>query len=621
MLSEEKRRPLVRLDPGEIIYEVIRLMLSSDEPLKAIEASKCKLDRLSSIEFVIGCETNMNHADANVRLLAAFLALEAIGDHSKATETIGKFLLSNHINDIFNAMVYLSRLNSVPGDLNTRLDRLFESGDWPIRVYAAACLRDHRPDTLPVLTAALRGDDPVLAMTAACALGRLRIRSEEVAGAMADVLAKAEPDFAMFIVYQLALMGPAAAVAVPALIKLAAEPSTAGELRRAVIRTLGTVGGAPSAREKVIPALTRTTRSKDWAAACIAAVALKEAGEVSLKAVHNLIGLLGSDDPAARSAVALSLGEFGAMAAEAVPCLIDRAKVEQDRDVMWSFVSALVSIGVPAVPALIDWLAEADLRESPVAISALSRIGFGGAELVASALLTHTDTRVRGFAAAVFLKMGPAAAPAVPFILRLLETGDEEDRFNAVATLGSIGPEARDGVPALIRILGGENRLLGEYAAKALVQIGSEAIPDLEQAFADADVVSRDRIQKLLEHFGRRGGPRSSSPDFSWVGDDALLELFVHVGRILEKGPLGGRRIAKHLSVLKAQGRTRFEIPAAPHHIAKWLRRLEDKLSKREDTSVRLTTQEASSRRAGKLSKYGEELLPKIALYLESLYY
>jgi hypothetical protein len=47
-------------------------------------------------------------------------------------------------------------------------------------------------------------------------------------------------------------------------------------------------------------------------------------------------------------------------------------------------------------------------------------------------------------------------------------------------SLSAIGPEARDAVPALAQALLRENPYLNEWAAKALVEIGPEAVPALE---------------------------------------------------------------------------------------------------------------------------------------------
>ena len=50
-------------------------------------------------------------------------------------------------------------------------------------------------------------------------------------------------------------------------------------------------------------------------------------------------------------------------------------------------------------------------------------------------------------------RMGSAAEPAVPDLVRLLDDADPEVRKAAARTLGRIGPTAEAAVPALMRAL------------------------------------------------------------------------------------------------------------------------------------------------------------------------
>ena len=114
---------------------------------------------------------------------------------------------------------------------------------------------------------------------------------------------------------------------------------------------------------------------------------------------------------------------------------------------------ALIRVGAPAVPAVVELLATSDPRLRSLALSTLWGMG-AKAESAVPALvetLADPDPEMRNGAAMALDNMGPAAAGAVPALIKALGDGDSRVRQTAVKALGNIGPAARDAVPVITR--------------------------------------------------------------------------------------------------------------------------------------------------------------------------
>jgi hypothetical protein len=123
----------------------------------------------------------------------------------------------------------------------------------------------------------------------------------------------------------------------------------------------------------------------------------------------------------------------------------------------WNAASALVKIGVAAVPALIDALKDQDAEVRTKAAYALGEIGLG-----------HR-----------------CGAAGVPALINALKDQDAEVRGCAAEALGTIGEESKAAVPALIDALKdrekgwanwrGSSKTVSPMAAGALSKIDPEA--------------------------------------------------------------------------------------------------------------------------------------------------
>ena len=136
-----------------------------------------------------------------------------------------------------------------------------------------------------------------------------------------------------------------------------------------------------------------------------------------------------------------------------IPALV-RDLQSPDRTVSGRANLALISIGEPVVPPLVE-------------------------------LLGDPDPRLRRVAANTLWGMGPKARAAVPALATALEDDELQLRVMAAMALEGIGPDARPAVPALVRALQNRDTELRQRAAKALGAIGSaaaDAVPALSDA-------------------------------------------------------------------------------------------------------------------------------------------
>lgn len=124
-----------------------------------------------------------------------------------------------------------------------------------------------------------------------------------------------------------------------------------------------------------------------------------------------------------------------------------------DKDKSGQANLALIRVGAPAVPAILELLATTDPRLRSLALSTLWGMGAkaeAGVPVLAETL-ADPDPEMRNAAAMALANMGATAAPAVPALINALGDGDRRVRQTAVKALGNIGPAAREAIPAISR--------------------------------------------------------------------------------------------------------------------------------------------------------------------------
>jgi HEAT repeat protein len=207
------------------------------------------------------------------------------------------------------------------------------------------------------------------------------------------------------------LLGPEAAPAIPVLKRCLKDP----ELRPTALETLGWIGKA------AVPVLVEELRGSQGDA---------------LKDVSAAFAIAG---PEAEAAVPALVAEVQAHSGEAAQLVAD----------------ALALIGPAAKQPLVEIARTGPPARRVVAVRALASMGSFGAEPLAALLDDERQfDEVRLAAAKGLSGAGRAgAAVAVPALVRALDSRDEELRLRALDALGKLGPAAAPAVPRLMKPL------------------------------------------------------------------------------------------------------------------------------------------------------------------------
>jgi hypothetical protein len=151
--------------------------------------------------------------------------------------------------------------------------------------------------------------------------------------------------------------------------------------------------------------------------------------------------------------------------------------IEQRREYLWA---QLRSLGDGALPAIAKGFESEDVsvrRNLALSVSSvvdqLSERGRRKLIQILIDALDDADPRVRGLSAQRIGGMGPAAASAVPALVRLLREPYEGSRNSACIGLRGIGPGAKAALPALREALNDPSQDVQRFAQRAIDSIQS----------------------------------------------------------------------------------------------------------------------------------------------------
>ena len=169
-----------------------------------------------------------------------------------------------------------------------------------------------------------------------------------------------------------------------------------------------------------------------WSVQGLALKAAQAEGQ-DLKALYQAFD---SDNPDVRRKAANELGKHGLEAAPAVPSLIE-ALADEDRSVQKAAVRALASIGKAAVPGLIKALADQRPTVREGAALALARMPDEAVPAIPALIhnLIDQDGNTRTAAEYALRRIGE---PAVPELIKSRESGSEEIKGAAAAVLNKM---------------------------------------------------------------------------------------------------------------------------------------------------------------------------------------
>jgi HEAT repeat protein len=170
------------------------------------------------------------------------------------------------------------------------------------------------------------------------------------------------------------------------------------------------------------------------------------------------------EDPAPESRIqaAAAIAHYGDVADRFFPALIRLAEHDPDEAVR-SMCGTVITLGSQPLPA----------RVTPAIIPVLTEA------------LSSPDGRLRWSVGQLLVKVGPAARPAMPALIRALQSparnkGHSDDRAAAATALGRLAPgtpEAAEVIAALANALRPEETELTRVAASVLGDFGTSAAP------------------------------------------------------------------------------------------------------------------------------------------------
>lgn len=214
------------------------------------------------------------------------------------------------------------------------------------------------------------------------------------------------------------------------------------------------LGGAPAGSEAGGALLTALKENADGQVRASAAKALLPflRQPRSANILQALTLAFQSDpDPTVRLAALRSIARDKSAAAASLPLLLPLLH-DQNKEIrdcaIWGTIS-FGPAGAAALPALMDIVKDGDDTEYAT-VEAIGRLG-PAAQPAVPLLMKLLDTPLRVHAAYALGSIGPGAAPAVDKLMSCLSYSDGDMQCAAGKALGGIGPAARRAIPLMIK--------------------------------------------------------------------------------------------------------------------------------------------------------------------------
>ena len=300
--------------------------------------------------------------------------------------------------------------------VQTSIPRLVKAlGDTrpEVRNEASVTLVEIGPAVVPAVAATLSGNDPRVQLKACEILGQL---GADAASTVSALLTRLNNDDELVV--------------------------------RAATTALGKIHAEPA---KVLPALNALLKRKSAAVRIVAVRAIADYGPEARDSADLMLNLLSDDSIMLRASAVDALGRTAVARVDVIEALV-KALSDGNAQVTLNAANALSHIGTPAVPALVQKLADEDCRR--LVIEVLGEIAAG-------------------------------AESAVPALVELLShIGDDADlRREVFIALASIGPKATGATSAMMKILQDPATADAQAGASyVLARIGEKkALPVLQE--------------------------------------------------------------------------------------------------------------------------------------------
>ena len=311
-----------------------------------------------------------------------------------------------------------------------------------------------------------------------------------------------------------------------------------------------------------------------------AAFALGKCGAATDPYLEDLRKALGDMDEGVREAAAFALGDNGMGTAEAVQSLADRLGRDDKPSVRRAAARALGQFAEKAEAALPALHRALHDDHAGVRQNAAWAIGRIPSEKAAAAvgdlvrLLADANPMVRRDAALTLGQIRPPAKEAVQALVQCLGDGEDPVRHNAVDALAMIGPDAKGATAALVAIVKNPPQNDEELRRKAMVAAGAIGGPELKEIMTQLRAALRDKENSYLREAAAR-----ALVNMGTAAMPALNELKAAVN----DDPLRNVRQLCALAFMTLAPELRGTTSAKP--ITIWMLQVIDKAD--EDTAVR----------------------------------
>ena len=388
---------------------------------------------------------------------------------------------------------------------------LLKDSHAPVRAAAAGALgatKDGRVDVVGALIGLLSDENAAVTMKAANGLSQIgeaavpalvrtlkdekfRVLAIEILGEIGPEARAAVPSLLELMtrgdvnaavrheaMIALGLMGPAAASAAPQLLGILATPAEA-DLHPGAAWVLARMG-----EKKALPVLKtlagRTQDEQTQRAIAWALVTLEPGNpENAAVALPHLMKSASSDRALVRKESLAALAKLGALAADAIPVILERAEKDADDAVRAQALEALADIGAPADKVLLVAVASFSDRAPEVRLAARYVLGRLGAAAKQTEAQLQEATRVgagfeRILSAWALINVAPSpehTALALPLILSAAQHPEARIRAEVAKTLGEIGASSDEARKALETLLADNDESVRVAAGNALAKL------------------------------------------------------------------------------------------------------------------------------------------------------
>ena len=498
----------IAVDAGpEELSKLIEALKSDDDEVEARAAARLAAMGTAAAPAVEALTAELEDENPQTRAQAA-KALGRIGDAAKpAAKALARAIADKDASVRRSAIGALRRIKPGEDMVVPLMIEALASTDDATRLSAVRSLAEFGEAIVPTMIKGMSDDRTVY--WACLVLGEVGPKAKDAVPALATALEHKHPEVRHEAAYALRSIGPDAKDAVPQLTKAMDDKQLA--VRRSAALALGTIG--PAAAE-ALPALQKHTQHEDELMTVNAIWAVEKVkpdpNHLKTVAAPALIKFLKNKDKAVRQTAALGLLDLNPGPAIMVPAF-SSAIQDEDPAVVSDMLSAIASLGAPAVPRLIKALEFPKARLRVVEI--LGRIGPAASDAV-PALVKYAndpDANIRREVFATLGSIGPAAKSALPAATAALKDEDDEVRYSALFALGKMGPAAKEALDELGDSLNPNDPYYCKVCAWAMVQIDPDdeenakrALPLMIDALDDEESFVRGEAAATLGLLGSK---------------------------------------------------------------------------------------------------------------------